>query len=335
MVKFSVCLPTFAGGSAYTESIDFEELAAFGQRAEELGYASLWAPDHFILGDEGGEHEVWTLLGALAGRTRRIRLGTLVLCNGYRNPALAAKMASTLDYLSGGRLDLGIGAGWHEREHRSYGIAWVERVGERMDRLVEGIEVMKAMFTRPETSFEGRFYRVERAVCRPGPVQKPWPRLWIGGGGERRTLRIVAEHADAWNVPAVSPEEYAHKLGVLREHCRAVGRDYDEIEKTMETRVLLMDEPGAEDRVVDSYLHWQRTADAELPERDEVLALLKDMYVLGTLEECVAKVRRYVEAGVEHFTAYFLDYPSTRTLEAFAREVPRGASGTVPPAKGR
>jgi len=320
MANMSVCLPTFAGGSGYTDSIDFGELSAFARRAEELGYAALWAPDHFVLGEEGGEHEVWTVLSALAGMTTRIRLGTLVACNTYRNPALLAKMAATLDYLSGGRLDLGVGAGWHAREHESYGIKWIPRAGARLDRLEEAIRVLKALFTQSETSFEGRFYRLERAVCEPAPVQKPWPRLWVGGGGEKRTLRIVAQHADAWNLPAVSPEEYARKLDVLREHCREVGRDYDEIEKTMETRVLVLDDPAMADRVVDSYLHWQQTADEDLPERDEVLGLLKEMYVIGSAEECAAKVRRYADAGVEHLTAYFLDYPSTRTLEVFASD---------------
>ena len=321
MVKLSACLPAFAGGSAFTNSIDYGELEAFALKAEELGYESLWAPDHFILGHEGGEYEVWTLLSALAQSTHRIRLGALVLCNTHRNPALLAKMAATLDYLSGGRLELGLGAGWYKTEHVSYGLEGFERAGMRLDRLDEAIPLMKALFTGNSTTYNGRFYSVTDATCRPAPVQAPWPRIWVGGGGERRTLRIVAEHADAWNVPAIPPEEYAHKLDVLREHCADVGRDYDEIEKTMETRVLVTDDPGDTDRIVDWFLYWQRTADRELPDRAELAERLKRMYLLGSVEECVAGVQRYVDAGVEHFTIYFLDYPSTNSLERFAREV--------------
>ncbi len=320
-MKFGVCLPTFSGGSAFTNSIDFNEIEEFALKAEELGYASLWAPDHLILGHEGGEYEVWTALSALAQKTSSIRLGTLVLCNTHRNPAMLAKMAATFDYLSSGRLDLGIGAGWYQAEQTSYGLDWVDQVGERMDRLEEAIEVMKALFTQPQVTYEGRFYKVNDATCQPSPVQKPWPRLWIGGGGEKRTLRIVAKHADAWNIPAISPEEYAHKLVVLREHCRAVGRDYDEIEKTMETRALVVDGPGGLDRLVDGFLYWNRTANRAMPDRDAVASRLEQMYIIGTLDDCIEKVGRYVDAGVEHFTVYFLDYPETRTMELFAGEV--------------
>ncbi|MFW6174929.1 MAG: TIGR03560 family F420-dependent LLM class oxidoreductase [Chloroflexota bacterium] len=321
MVKFGVCLPAFAGGSAYTNDIDFNGLAEYALRAESLGYASLWAPDHFILGHEGGEHEVWTLLSALAARTSRIRLGALVLGNTHRNPALVAKMAATLDYLSGGRLDLGLGAGWHRREQLSYGLPWVEKVGERMDRLEEAIHVMKALFTQPDVDFDGEFYSARDAVCQPAPVQKPWPRLWIGGGGEKRTLRMTAEHADAWNVPALAPEEYTRKLGVLRGHCEDVGRDYGEIEKTMETRVLVADGRESTDRLVDWYIYWGRTADREMPSRDEIVAKLRQQYIIGPLDECVAKIGGYVDAGVQHFTIYFLDYPSTGSLDIFASDV--------------
>lgn len=333
MPAYSVCLPTFAGGSALTNRIEWTELEAFALKAESLGYSAVWVADHFVLGHEGGEHEAWTAISALAAATSKIRIGTLVLGNTHRNPALVAKMAATLDYLSGGRLNLGIGAGWYKLEQESYGLPWVESVKERMDRLQEAIELMKALFTQEPVTFRGRFYRVTDAPCQPAPIQKPWPRIWIGGGGEQRTLRIVAKHADAWNIPAVTPEEYARKSDVLRQHCEAVGREYNEIERTMETRVLVTDGSfEADNRLADWLNHWRRTAGHEPLANEAAINQARSVYVIGTVDECRAKVEAYVKAGVEHFTPYFLDYPETTSLEIFARDI-MGEPGGVPPEK--
>ncbi len=321
MIKFGVCLPAFAGGSAYTNSIDFDELERYALEAEAQGFESLWIADHLVLGHEGGEHEVWTTLSALAQKTSRIRLGTLVLCNTHRNPAMVAKMAASLDYLSGGRLDLGIGAGWYRGEHDQYGLYWAESVKERMDRLEESVVLIKKLLSQPEVTHSGDFYGAKAAVCEPVTVQQPWPAICIGGGGEKRTLRIVAEHADTWNIPAVAPEEYAHKLQVLRGHCEAVGRDYSEIEKTIETRILIADGEASTDRLVDWYLYWQRTAEQKMDDREEVARNLRAMYVIGTPDQCVEKLQSYVDAGVQHFYMYFLDYPSEQGMERFNREV--------------
>ena len=291
-----------------------ERIIALAKEAENLGYDTIWCPEIYGM-------DCFTPLAWSGAHTSRINLGTSIMQISARTPASAAMHAVATDYLSNGRRDLGIGVGWYQAEQTSYGLDWVDQVGERLNRLEEAIEVMKALFTQPQVTYEGRFYKVNDAACQPSPVQKPWPRLWIGGGGEQRTLRIVAKHADAWNIPAISPEEYARKLGVLREHCRAVGRDYDEIEKTMETRALVVDGPGSMDRLVDWFLYWQRTADGATPDRDAVASRLEQMYIIGTLDDCIEKVGRYVDAGVEHFTVYFLDYPETRTMELFASEV--------------
>lgn len=323
MVKFGVCLPVFRTGSALTESIDFATLEGFALKAEALGYDSLWVADHFMLGAEGGEYEVWTTLSALALRTSRIRLGTLVLCNSHRNPSLVARMAATLDNLSGGRLDLGIGAGWYKVEHEAYGIPWVESARQRVDMLEESINLMKALFTQPRVTFDGKYYTLKDAVSQPTPLQKPWPRIWIGGGGEKRLLRVVAQYADAWNIPAILPEEYAHKLDVIRQHCADVGRNYDEIEKTLETRIMIYEDPRAMEKVVDWFLSFHAILGNPVDKalRENTARDLKRLYMLGTLEEVREKIRRYVDAGVQHFTFYFLDYPSTHTLELVAREV--------------
>lgn len=322
-LKLSLCIPSFGGASASTDRIGFSELADFAVLAENLGYSNLWAPDHFILGGESGEHEVWTLLSALASRTESIGIGTLVLSNTHRNPALMAKMAATLDYLSGGRLRLGIGAGWFQREQVSYGLPWVDDLKERMDRLAEGVEVMKAVFSGSKSTFRGRFYRFSDLICQPRPIQVPWPQLWIGGGGEKRTLRLVAQHADAWNIPAVTPDVYAQKMSVLNAHCADLKRNPHEIERTMETRALIS-EAGDEmwEHIADWFMRWQRGSDGSTSlSRQDVISRLREIYLIGSVSEVAEKIARYKAVGVEHLTVYVLDYPKTETLEQLSRMV--------------
>jgi F420-dependent oxidoreductase-like protein len=192
-----------------------------------------WLFDHFspIKGDLNGPClEGWTLLSALAAQTARLRIGMMVTGNTYRHPAVLANMAATVDILSNGRLDLGLGAGWNEYEHSSMGIP-LYPPGERIRRLGETCEIVKQLFSQKLTSFDGRYYQIKEARCEPKPVQKPHPPIVIGGGGEKLTLRVAAQHADIWNYPnpAGTVDEYSHKVDVLHQHCRAVGRDPAEI----------------------------------------------------------------------------------------------------------
>lgn len=198
-----------------------------------------WAFDHFapLGGDlDGPCLEGWTLLAALAAQTQRLRVGLLVTGNTYRHPAVLANMAATVDIVSGGRLDFGIGAGWNEYEHRSMDIP-LPPPGERLRRLDEACRLIKLLWTQPTTDFEGRHYHLRQARCEPKPVQKPHPPIVVGGKGEQLTLRVAARHADIWNYPGGSPEEFAHKVGVLHDHCRDVGRDPAEIRLSLQTRV--------------------------------------------------------------------------------------------------
>jgi len=200
-----------------------------------------WLFDHFapIHGDVTGPClEGWTLLAALAAQTSRLRLGLMVTGNTYRHPAVLANMAATVDVVSNGRLDLGIGAGWNEYEHQSMGIP-LYAPGERIRRLGEACALMKQLFTQPVTDFDGRYYQLKQARCEPKPVQKPHPPFVIGGGGEQLTLRIVAEHADIWNFPGVRApvEEFVHKVSVLHRHCESVGRDPSEIALSIQPMV--------------------------------------------------------------------------------------------------
>lgn len=210
----------------------WEGIVDVWQEAEAIPvFEHAWLYDHFapINGDVGGPClEGWTALAALAALTERLRLGLMVTGNTYRHPAVLAKIAATLDVISNGRLDFGIGAGWNEYEHESMGIP-LYKPGERIRRFGEACEVFRRLFTEPVVDFDGRYYQLKEARSEPKPVQKPYPPFVIGGGGEKLTLRVVATYADIWNYTGTSVEEFTHKVKVLREHCEAIGRDPDEI----------------------------------------------------------------------------------------------------------
>jgi F420-dependent oxidoreductase-like protein len=205
-----------------------------------------WLFDHFapIFSDVDGPcFEGWTLLAAFAAQTSRIRIGQMVTGNTYRHPAVLAHMAATIDVISNGRLDMGIGAGWNEYEHQSMGIP-LYAAGERIRRLGEACEIIKRLFTQHLTDFDGRYYQLHEARCEPKPLQKPYPPFVIGGGGELLTLRVVARYADVWNFAGGPVETFRHKTAVLHEHCAAVKRDPQEIELSVQVPVNYDDLPA-------------------------------------------------------------------------------------------
>ncbi len=209
----------------------YEQMEEAWLEADRLGFDTAWAHDHLLNQDDfsAPEDEGWTALTALLARSERVRGGLMVGCNTFRHPAVLAKMCTTIDRISGGRLDVGIGAGWLEEEHREYGIE-LPSAADRIRMLDEACQIMKALWTERRATVEGRYYQVREACHEPKPVQRPHPPLMIGGSGEKLTLRVVARHANAWNFNGKSVEEYRHKANVLSEHCRAVGRDPAEIE---------------------------------------------------------------------------------------------------------
>jgi F420-dependent oxidoreductase-like protein len=216
------------------------------RHAERTGWDIACVTDHFMPNTkerEGAMLEAWSTLSALAALVPRIRVGTIVLGNTYRHPAVVAKMAAQVDIISGGRLLLGMGAGWQENEHEAYGIPFYT-VGERLARLEEACEVLKALFTQKRANYTGRFYRLSDAPLDPKPVQAPHPELMIGGGGERVTLRIAAKHADHWNVWG-GPHVLARKGRILDDHCAAVGRDPRSITRSANMALLITDSAAA------------------------------------------------------------------------------------------
>ena len=210
-------------------------------------FTHAWLFDHFnpIVGSVDGPcYEGWTMLGALAAQTERLRIGLMVAGNTYRNPAVHAHIAATVDLISKGRLDFGVGAGWNVYEHESMGIPLYEPA-ERIRRLGEACEIAKLLFTQDVSSFDGKYYQLKEARLEPKPVQKPYPPFVIGGGGEQLTLRVVAKYADIWNHGGVDVEVFKHKVEVLHRHCETIGRDPNEIELSVQVRIDYADISGS------------------------------------------------------------------------------------------
>jgi F420-dependent oxidoreductase-like protein len=290
----------------------FDEYLALWRLAEDVGldWASVF--DHFlpIQSDPTGPcFEGFTLLAAMAAHTTRLRCGIVVTGVTYRNPAVLANMAATIDHISGGRLELGLGAAWYEDEHRQYGIPF-PRIGVRMDMLDEACRIVKALWTQETATVAGEHFSVQDARCEPKPLQSPLP-LWIGGSGEKRTLRIVAEHADGWDTFFGDVAEYQHKLDVLGRHCADVGRDPATIRKQVVLRAILGDtEAEANDRA------RERADAAGL----DVAQMIEGM-VVGTPEQCAARLEDHRRLGVADFLLLARPPADARTIELFAREV--------------
>jgi F420-dependent oxidoreductase-like protein len=226
-------------GLKLSQHAQISEYRAVWRTADDAGFDSVWNMDHFatIGGDPTGDiFDAWALLGAMAEMTSRVRIGCMVTGNTYRHPGVLAKMAVTVDHLSGGRLEFGLGGAWAENEHTMLGIEF-GTVGDRLDRLEEACHIIRSLWTQPRTSFEGAHYHLVDAIAEPKPVQRPYPPIWIGGRGRKRTLRITARYADVWNTPGDRPEDFADLSRVLDEHCAEVGRDPAEIRRTVQVRM--------------------------------------------------------------------------------------------------
>jgi F420-dependent oxidoreductase-like protein len=283
------------------------DLVGVAQEAEHLGFDSIWVYDHFHTVPQPTletTFECWTITAGLARDTQRVRLGQMVTCNGYRNPALLAKIASTVDVMSHGRLDFGIGAGWYEHEYNAYGYPYPDGP-ERLRMLREALQIIKAMWTEDYATVEGQRYQVRGAINEPKGVQKPHPPIWIGGGGEKVTLKLVAQYGDACNIGGVDPAVYRHKFGVLREHCATVGTDYDRIIKSAEIFTFLM-EPG------------------EVPRTEELIApYLPDVRrdFIGTPPQLIETCRRLMAEGVDYFIFYVWEAAKLDRVRLLAEEV--------------
>lgn len=288
----------------------WDTTVAAAQQAEALGYDSVWVYDHLHnvpVPTNETVFECWTTLAALSQQTGRVRLGHLVGNNLLRPPTLVAKMAATVDVMSRGRLDWGIGTGWDRNELEAYGYA-LPPPSVRIDMLAEAVQLVRALWTQSEVEHVGRYYCARGAQCDPKPVQRPHPPIWIGGAGERRMLRVVAELADCSNFGG-SPSQWGHKSEVLTRHCEAVGRDPSTILRTWSHDAYLVEDDRELDDVRSRSL-WGETADE-----------WRECNLVGTPDQVAARIHEYIDHGCHGFLIWCADAPGSRTLELFAREV--------------
>jgi F420-dependent oxidoreductase-like protein len=302
-VRFGLQLPQ--------EITDPGLLRELALEAERRGFHSLWLYDHLFDYPSAGNAtilEAFTLMTTVAAWTRSIRVGTLVFCGAYRPPALLAKMAATLDVLSGGRLEFGYGAGWHETEHQAYGHSF-PGAAERIDRMEEGLAILRAMWTEGKVSFHGDHYHLEGAVCEPRPLQRPHPPITIGGGGEKLLLRAVARHADWWNYYPGPLPEYEHKVEVLRRHCEREGRDPDGIRRSLVVPTVTAE--------------WEKEVRDQL-EGARARGLLWTRgtgYVQGTPDIVVPRFLDYARRGVSLFILVLPDPTDLKQPEFVERNI--------------
>ncbi|TMF59477.1 MAG: LLM class F420-dependent oxidoreductase [Chloroflexi bacterium] len=302
------------------EGLTWERWFRIADRVEALGLDSLWRSDHFVslMGHpERPALEAWVSLTALAARTKQMRFGPLVSPITFRHPALLARMAAGVDLLSNGRLVLGLGAGWNQHEHDAYGIG-LPPMKERFDRLEEAIAVIRALWQGGPVDAPGPYYPLRGATLNPRPLQQPGPPLLIGGDGEKRLLRIVAEHADEWNSHAAGPDLDRTKRAKLEEHCRAVGRNPEEIRRSwMGGLVIAEDARGLDERA-----RWFKafyTAVTDVDERSVLTELRARSWVVGTPEQVGEQLQAWQAAGVDRVMFQYYDLDDLDGLELVAR----------------
>jgi F420-dependent oxidoreductase-like protein len=302
--------PVRAGVLVWNQYTDWPAMRDTAVEAERLGYRSLWTWDHLypILGSPDGPMlEGYMVLGGWSQVTSRVTLGLMVGANTFRNPGLVAKQVTTLDHLSEGRAVLGLGAAWFEPEHTAFGIDFGRSVGERVDRLGEAVELIHGMLRDGQATARGVHYHAQGVRNDPPPLQRRLPIL-VGGVGERKTLRTVARYADAWNAAQVTPEQARQKADVLRRWCDELGRDFDEIERSISLGpILVRDDPAEAARVVADIKQHNRGTQRE--------------FATGSAAELAERWQGYVDAGFRHLVAHLAPPYDAETLERFATEV--------------
>jgi F420-dependent oxidoreductase-like protein len=291
----------------------YETMTRVAQEAEALGFDSIWLFDHFHTVPTPTQEvtfECWTSTAALARDTQRVHIGQMVTCNGYRNPALLAKMASTVDTLSHGRLDFGIGAGWHEHEYLAYGYDYPD-APERLRHLREAVQVILAMWTQDEAVFEGKYYHVRGAINQPKGVQKPHIPLLIGGGGEQVTLKLVAQYGDACNVGHLDVEGIEHKFSILKKHCDEVGRDYNSIRRTVMFNCAIAE---TDEEAMAKSKPFQRNIPS---------GRIREQALVGTPDVIRKRLEEIEQAGAQEIILYMPDSAQLEAVRMFARECMR------------
>jgi probable F420-dependent oxidoreductase len=307
-MKFGVQIENHLG-------VTYNGVRKIALEAEKSGFDGLFICDHLMGRNEETFRQPcldsWVTLGALAQATKKITLGTLVSAVGFRYPSLLAKMGATLDHVSGGRLMLTVGAGWHEPEYKAYGIPFPQ-VGERMVQLREAVQIIRSMWTQDRPTFDGKSFKIDGAWCYPRPVS---PKIWVGGGGERTLLHIVANLADGWNAVGLSVDEYARKLEILRMFCETAGRKLNTIERSYYGSCLV---GSTENEFRESFnRHYGQYRKSEESMETFVERMRSTRPLIGTATEVAEKMKAFQELGVSYFILYFPDKEGLSLLRRF------------------
>ena len=281
-------------------------------RIEKLNYASVWVYDHFHTvpsPTQDPTFECWSLMAALSQVTKNVRIGQMCTCNSYRNPAYLTKVASTIDSMSGGRLEFAIGAGWYDQEYKAYGYDYPS-AGVRLKMLEEALQIYIAMTTQEKASFEGDYYKITDAINQPKPLQKPYPPLWVCGGGEKVTLKLLAKYGDYGNWD-VDVEGFVHKSKILKSHCDEQNRNYSDIKKTLHTNVIIGND--------------EKDLDAKINKIVNVTGIPKEMYInrplVGVKEKVFDTIDEFSSVECEYLIAYIPDIVWGDTLEILSEKL--------------
>ncbi|HEY7705381.1 MAG TPA: LLM class F420-dependent oxidoreductase [Acidimicrobiia bacterium] len=305
----------------------WETISGVASRLEANGFENAFVFDHFHttpIPTQEVTYEAWTLMGALSVVTSTIRLGQMCTCNSYRPPAYLAKVAASIDVLSGGRLDMGIGAGWYEHEYLGYGFEF-PRPSVRIGQLEEAVQIMEKMWTEDEVHFDGKHYQLRGAICQPKPVQKPHIPLWIAGGGEEKTLRVAARHAAYTNF-GITVEEFARKSGILAGHCQEAGTDFDQIVRSASFRIVIAEsEAGVSEKLEAIRSHYGQFVDGE--ELEKRMRFYGHM--AGTPDQLIERLQPWIEAGASYAVCYFpLAAYDSSGIDLFGKTVLPSLAGT-------
>ena len=282
------------------------------KQIEDLNYESVWVYDHFHTvpsPTQDPTFECWSLMAALSQVTEKVRIGQMCTCNSYRNPAYLTKVASTIDSMSGGRLEFAIGAGWYDQEYKAYGYDY-PTAGVRLKMLEEALQIYIAMNTKDKASFNGEYYSINNAINQPKPLQKPYPPLWVCGGGEKVTLKLLAKYGDYGNWD-VDVDGFISKSKILKNHCEQQNRDYSEIKKTLHTNVVI----GENDKDLNNKLN----------KISEVTGIPKEMYIdkplIGTVDKVFNTIDEFKSVECVYIIAYIPDIVWGNSLEILSEKI--------------
>ena len=307
-------LDEFPDNNAYNQFLFSKSVAL---KAEQLGYDAGYVYDHFIpyYGDKRTLpfFEAYTLLPALAAITTKLRIGRVVTCNSYRSPSLLAKMSSTLDAISDGRLEFGIGAGWFEYEYNSYGYPF-DSASTRIEQLDESITIIKKMWQKEKSSFKGKHYSIKNAICSPKPIQNPHPPIMVGGSGQK-LIAVAAKHATRYNHPFGTPEILQSKIEMLKIQCKKIKRNFNDIENSVLLRVLVGKDKDDIKQIVTQLKKKNESI-------SEFIMRSKDSIALGTPDEVIEYLQKYVNIGISYFIVNFIGLSNTlEMLSLFSKKV--------------